>query len=600
MYVILTMPLVRVTKEQDASSIDEIILEEGAIVNGEQLENFLLFFLPNGESRPELASIRGNLLSVDKEYRLPGKLVNHCQDFYCYQYRVGFDHIPSIFWKGLIGIEDYRFLDHFGIDFKSILRAIVTDLKELRLAQGGSTLTQQLVKNLFLSNKKTVGRKLREIIYSIYIEFRFSKEEILEAYFNEVYWGALEGIQIKGIHAAALYYFNTPLDHITPYQAAILISLLKGPTYYHPINHLDRLKDRTNTVLKKLVDLNLFSYKVSNVWNESQWKTWHQALISRSEKKLKRAIWQTTRTEKQYFTTYELYSFIVSVNNTLKSIEQRIGDKDIAVKAVIGMPFTNKEEFSFYSKVERQTLRAIHEEYHQVGSALKPIIYSIFMAHGKSLFDTVSTEELSLNLKSGIWTPREAHEIEEKEITLLEALLKSYNRPLIRVAHELGFDSIEQDLLVFVPKIKSPLAEFPAQLLGAVELSPYELYQSYIKFVQKECRVLEEREPENILLLMSDPKETTVKMVVGDHIGDMRFFGKTGTSNDGLDNWYVFFDGRLLGVIWVGLEGKRSNEKLNLYGSVTAFKIFQDFLRDRGKRFNELNCDAGLAKDEQE
>ena len=127
--------------------------------------------------------------------------------------------------------------------------------------------------------------------------------------------------------------------------------------------------------------------------------------------------------------------------------------------------------------------------------------------------------------------------------------------------------------------------------MGAVELTLWELHDIYKKFISKECALGLNEENSGVLYLLSDPKQTTIRLAVGSVIGKQRFFGKTGTSNKGFDNWFLFFDGVRLGVIWVGLEGSRNVKQFRLYGSNTSFKIFELFARDSGRRFGELNCE---------
>jgi penicillin-binding protein 1B len=567
--------------------------EEGALVQYNEWKNFHLF----SSDPKKFKSVERNLIKdesislikegilLEKSFKIHDLLANDCKDIFCFQKQLDFAEIPSVFWKGLIGIEDQRFLDHSGIDPKSLLRALITDIREMRFVQGGSTLTQQLVKNLFLTNEKTFSRKLKELIVSIYIERNFTKENILEAYFNEFVWGSLQGIRVKGIHAASLFYFEKRPEMVGPYEAAILISLLKGPNYYHPLRNLKRLKGRTNLVFKKLVELNLFSQKNTAVWGEKRWKRWQKRLSKLEKDKPFEAAWFTLSDQGSYLNNYEKYIFKSKVNKLLGDLKADLGNKDLSVKAIIG-DISVEAKFKFYSKFERLKERAMTKEPHQLGSTVKPIIYRSFFNLGKTPEDIVLTEPITLELKSGDWTPTEAHTIDLPEVTLLTALQKSLNIPLIRTASELGFAEVEPLLKEFFPKLKSPLGEYPSQLLGAIELSMTGIYDLYEKFIKEECT-----KEENILFMLADPKLTTVSKSVGKYFSNLSFFGKTGTSNRGLDNWYVFFDGKSLGVIWVGLEGVRTDESLSIYGGTTAFQLFQGLYRDRGKRFNELSCD---------
>ncbi|TDJ06648.1 MAG: hypothetical protein E2O68_04695 [Deltaproteobacteria bacterium] len=572
-----------------------INFQEGALVQRGEWQNFHLFSSdPKRFKNVERALIKDESISlikegvlIEKSFKINDLLENDCKDIFCYQKQLDFAEIPSVFWKGLIGIEDQRFLNHSGIDPKSLLRALITDIKEMRFVQGGSTLTQQLVKNLFLTNEKTFSRKLKELIVSVYIERNFTKENILEAYFNEFVWGSMQGIRVKGFYAASLFYFQKRPERIDPYEAAILIGLLKGPNYYHPLRNLKRLKGRADLVFKKLVELNLFSHKNTAVWGDKRWKRWQKRLKKLEKDKPFEAAWFTLADKGSYLNNFEKYIFKSKVNKLLGGLRVALGKKDLSVKAIIG-DISGQETYKFYSKFERSKERAINNEAHQIGSTIKPIIYRTFFKLGKTPEDIVSTEPITLKLKSGDWTPTEAHIPEYPEITLIEALQKSLNIPVIRTANDLGMKELEPLLKEYFNNLKSPLEQYPSQLLGAIELPLSSVYELYKKFIKEECL---QEEGQNILFMLADPKLTTVSRMVGKYFRDLSFFGKTGTSNKGLDNWYIFFDGKSLGVIWVGLEGDRTGEGLSIYGGTTAFKLFQGLYRDRGKRFNELTCD---------
>ncbi|MBP9680135.1 MAG: transglycosylase domain-containing protein [Bacteriovorax sp.] len=590
----------------------QVLLEEGSVVKKDELLAFYLFSAERespegffaqkkqGNMLYELKEVPG-LLQVNQNIEIKNLLANDCTEIYCYQHYISFDYIPSIFWKGLIGVEDQRYLNHFGVDVKSIFRAFVTNIRKMRLEQGGSTISQQLVKNLFLTSEKTFSRKLKEMVMSVYIETKFPKEKILEAYLNEVYWGALQGVKIKGVLAASLFYFGKKPADITAYEGAILISLLKGPSYFSPLKKSERLKERSLVVYNKLIQENLIPNDLSLIWTDKNWENWLSKLKSLEKQQYYQSVWRTLHDSEPTLSNYEKYVLIQKVAD----VRSRINDKftsvkegknsvnDISVKVMLG-PLKGDSWYTYYSRIERNKEKAIYSERHQVGSTIKPIFYSFYEDFGKKLTDLVSTKEVQLKLLSGIWSPKEAHAIQEPEITLVEALLKSYNRPVIRIADEIGFEKIEEKLKPYFPSLKIPLREYPSQLLGSMELSVGELRDAYAHFLKDECQKIKsgERSQEaSVLYALSDPNLTTVENAVDAVMQKLRFFGKTGTTNNGYDNWYVAFDGKNLSLIWVGYEGERKTKSLGLYGATTAFNVFQNYYRDRGKRFQQFGCE---------
>ena len=589
-----------------------VVLEEGAVVKKDELQSFFLFSAEkpsfedfynlnkSNNSLYELKEVPG-LLQVNKNIEIINLLANDCTEVYCYQHYVSFDYIPSIFWKGLIGVEDQRYLDHFGVDLKSVFRAFVTNVRHMHFVQGGSTISQQLVKNLFFTNEKTISRKFKEVAVSIYIETKFPKEKILEAYLNEVYWGALQGIKVKGIVGASLFYFGKKPADISAFEGAILIGLLKGPSYFSPLKNNTRLKERALIVYKKLIEENLIPNDTKLIWKEADWARWIAKLNQQEKQRTYQSIWRTLNDNDPAISNYEKFTLIQKVADVRAKINEKftsnVNNKnsvsDISVKVMLG-PINTSNWYSYYSRIERNKEKALMSERHQVGSTVKPIVYSVFEEFGKKLTDSVSTKEIKLQLLSGPWSPKEAHVVKESETTLINALLQSANRPVIRIADEIGFDKIEEKLKPYFKNLKTPLKEFPSELLGSMELSVSELRDIYLQFIKEECRKIkagERTQNDSVLYALSDPNLTTVEHSVDAVMQKLRFFGKTGTTNNGYDNWYVAFDGKNLTIVWVGYEGERKTKSLGLYGATTAFNVFQNYYRDRGKRFQQFSCD---------
>jgi len=561
-------------------------LEEGAIINRYDLDDFLLFTEGQWDLSQHVKENKlrrkKDLFYVNESIELPKLILNDCSQVNCYQHRMSFESIPSVFWKTLIAIEDQRFLDHKGVDYKSILRALWYDLKSLKIVQGGSTITQQLVKNLFLSNEKTLIRKIKELIMAIYIESNFSKEAVLESYFNEFEWGSLQGLKVKGLYSACLYYFGKKPSDINLYEAAILIGLLKGPYYYHPLKYPKRLKFRTEVVYKKLIELGFIKESVNLRWSEEQWEKWLVFLKSNEKQKSQSVFWEIQRDS--ILTPYENFVFLKKA----RELENQINNKNISIKAVMGHINDPDKKFYYYSREQRNKALALSKERHQIGSVIKPFIYRVLRGKYDDLEKEFSLDPLELDLKSGKWKPGEAGSLDSGEVSLKEALIKSLNRPLIRASSEFGFEQLQESLEGWFDNLQKPLEEYPAQLLGAIELSVEELFLKYVRFFKEEC--LHRPIESNIVSLLSDPSQTTIRKMVGKYLKRHRFFGKTGTTNKGLNNWFVFFDGVKVGIIWVGWEAAQDIKDLKLYGSTTAFRLFQGFYLNNGLRFNEIDC----------
>ncbi|MBT3979950.1 MAG: hypothetical protein HOE90_01280 [Bacteriovoracaceae bacterium] len=586
-------------------SPQKTLLESDSTVLLGDLKSYLIFSEEITEIKSKFES--GDLVRkpdgyilVTKDLSLSPLTDNHCEFPYCYQHRLDFNKLPAKLWKGLIGIEDNRFLQHSGVDYLSILRALVADIKELKMVQGGSTLTQQLVKNLFLTNEKTIKRKLKEMILSVYIESKFRKEEILNAYLNEVFWGALQGVRIKGAYSASIFYFDKKISQLEDYEMAILISMLKGPYYYHPINKTKRLRGRVEIVFNKLKELNLIAAS-EKAWSERRWKRFISSLVKKNTTKPYLAFWKLTKKKKiQLFSEYESYVFNKVAREQLSRIRKSIkGDSDLAIKAVyLDIRCKDCKPYFYYSKEEKNSETAYSREKHQVGSILKPVIYKAYLGLGKSFDDIVSSGEISLNLKSGLWSPKEAYSIDDEELTVRQALQLSRNRPTIRIASELGFDNLEALLALDIEGLKSPLSEYPSQLIGAVELSVEQVANTYKKFLEAECYGRDEN-PHNGMVLdaLKDPNITTLRKVISKRLKGFQFFGKTGTTNNGYDAWFVGFDGYRLAIIWAGHEGRRSDVKFPLSGAGVSFRVFQNFALRMGSKMGLLDCPT-LYKDE--
>ncbi len=571
-----------------------LLFEEGSHLNKEDIRfiyglvrsapNYQQWLQANSET---LITQENNLLLM-KDLSLDIAGPERCDsNSFCLKLYQKLENIPSLIWRGLIGIEDNRFLEHSGLDFFSIMRAIFYDIKEMSFKQGGSTLTQQMAKNLFYSNKKTISRKIKEMVAALYLEKKLQKERIIELYLNEVYWGSHHGIQIRGYFMASMYYFNKRPQDLNSFEVSILIGLLKGPSFYNPLRHLDRLKVRTKAVMDRLVKVSLLEKDNIKIWSGPDWENWVKSLKSRLRDGRFMALAQSIFEPVDDDLFYEKFLLTLHSNEVVSDLKSKFKGMDFASKVLIKKLNLNKE-IRIYTKFERAKNIAIEKEKHQVGSILKPMIYSFYTKKGLLFTDYVSMDTIELNIKSGKWSPKEGYRNFPKEVEIKEALFKSYNRPVVRLAEKFGWKELEDYLIGIQIPLQTPLKEYPAQLLGSVEMSLNEIQNSYESFVKADCANGFEK---SILHLMSDPKNTTIKNHVGPILGELAFFGKTGTTNNGMDNWFVFFDGATLGIVWTGVE-KRDviNKNFRSSGASTSFGIFKKSYEARGKRFQELRC----------
>ena len=239
--------------------------------------------------------------------------------------------------------------------------------------------------------KKHSHENLKKWLLLFTLETKLPKEKILEAYLNEVYWGALQGIKIKGIVAASIFYFGKKPADITPYEGAILISLLKGPSYFSPLKKLERLKDRSLVVYNKLIEENLTPNDPKLIWDQKTWDSWILKLKQQEKNEYYQSIWRTLNDNDPSITNYEKFVLVQKVADVRSKINEKFNTNkgknsvdDISVKVMIGS-VSGGNPYGYYSRIERNKEKALFSERHQVGSTIKPIIYSIYEDFGRKL-----------------------------------------------------------------------------------------------------------------------------------------------------------------------------------------------------------------------
>ncbi|MBR9875145.1 penicillin-binding protein 1B [Vibrio sp. J1-1] len=576
----------------------------------------MLHFSDGGLQRIQSLESRGDLGYLRLEPKMLGMLEKDQNEQRLFLRR---DQFPEILVDALLATEDRNFYQHDGVSPLAIGRALVANIKAGRTVQGGSTLTQQLAKNLFLTRDKTLWRKLREAYIALILDYRYSKDRILEAYLNEVYLGQSGGEAIHGFGLASRYYFGQPISELRVDQLAMLVGMVKGPSYYNPIRYPERTKDRRDLVLRLLMQQNLLTAQEydqaasrpldtqSNPRIASRQPAYFQQLSIELKEKVGERF--KAETGLRVFTSLDP----VSQSKMEQAIAKKIpdlskrGGKELEaaavavdrhsgeIRAMVGGKRAGYDGFN----------RALNAS-RPIGSLVKPAIYLTALEQPEkyNLGTTLHDTPLSLKGSEGsVWTPRNYDRKYRGDVPLFIALAKSLNVPTVRLGMELGIPEVTATL-ERLGVSKDEIRPVPSMFLGAFSLTPLEVAQMYQTLTNsgKRARLTALRsviDMEGNVLYQSLPRAsrevdeqaawlTTYAMKQGVVQGTGRFLqnqfawaalaGKTGTSNDTRDSWFVGVDGREVTTIWLGRD---DNKPTNLTGASGALRVYAEYLSQR-------------------
>ncbi len=533
------------------------------------------------------------------------------------------DQIPEHLANAVVAIEDRRFYQHHGVDPRGIVRALLVNLWQGERAQGGSTLTQQLAKNYFLTQEKTYSRKIRELFFALALEYKFTKKEILAMYLNEVYLGQRGAMAICGVGQAAHFYFTKRVGDLELHEAALLAGLIQAPNFYAPDRHKDRARKRRNLVLQAMFDQGFIDADT----------------LKRATEKplgLHFAPYLATRTAPYFvdlvteqlgkiFPGRPLHAegFIVETSLDLRvqraaehALQQGLDSLDARTRpplegALVALEPTSGRILAMVggrdygrSQFNRAVLGA-----RQPGSAFKPLlVLAALQSSGSSLDPTSRLDDspLMLRVAGKKWSPRNSDRRFRGEVTLRQTIEQSINVPAVRLALDTGLEQVvdfyKRLELKHLPK------PVPSLALGAFEVSPLELAAAYTPiadqgFFARPIAVTRVLDREGHLLYSAQPirhRVATLPQVymvrdmmkgVLDHgtgkaarsLGyPFEAAGKTGTTNDSRDAWFVGLDTELLAVVWVGAD---SGASTGLSGARGALPIWTHFMKAVRRQF---------------
>lgn len=516
--------------------------------------------------------------------------------------------IPDHVKKAFVAIEDVRFYSHPGVDLIGILRALMHDIRARSMVQGGSTITQQLAKMLFLKPEKSVIRKVKEAIISIQIEKRYTKDEILGLYLNQTYFGT----RAFGIEAAAQAYFGKSAGQLSVAEAALLASLPKAPSQYSPFKNPQKAKERRSSVLEsmlkhKFITLDQYNKAIEEPLPAAPFYRKYEApyfveiLRQYLEQKYGTSI---------YTAGYKIYSTIdlnmqhiaeKALSNGVKNIEKRekpgVQAAFIAIDIRTGQIKAMVGGFDFWQTQFNRATQALR----QPGSAFKPFVYATAIKEGMTSKDVINDAPISFRgARPGqMWSPKNYDGKYHGTVTLRTALAKSLNAATVRLASRVGVKDIIDTAQIL--GIRSPLQPYLPLALGASDVTLLDMVQAYSAFATgKKMELISYNRIENrdkIVLEELYPKQTEV--LDGDTVKEMQIllgavisegtatkakglgrpvYGKTGTTNGYSDAWFVGFDERLAVGVWVGRDNHKSIGNKET-GSMAALPIWIEFMK---------------------
>ena len=507
------------------------------------------------------------------------------------------EDISPFFTKAIIGVEDSRFYRHSGIDHKGLMRALWTNLRQKRIAQGGSTITQQLSKNLFFSFERNWVRKIKELLIAFQLEATFSKEQILEAYCNQIYFGS----GAYGVEEAAQVYFGKRAKDLTLLQAALLAGLPNSPNNANPFSHYERAMQRTNYVLDRMVSENLISINEKELAQQSSLDLTNPRVDSNPNLYfVDQVLEQIERSYGKEFvhfgglkifttldTRYQKFAF-KSARNHLEALEDKIvkepSDGPLqaalvaveynsgAVRAMLGGKDYSYSQFN----------RAVSNN-RMPGSSFKPFVYFTAMKElGYSPSSVVVDEPFELDIPgSEPWSPQNFDKEFAGNIILKKALMKSINVISAKLINEVGVEKVIRTARQF--GIKSSLGKNPSLALGTSGLSPYEVASAYSVIanlgIYNEPYLIQHIEdfqgnrlyenyyhgvqqflPDSLYPLLN-MMQGVVEGGTGRIVRRMGFRhpagGKTGTTNDFKDAWFNGFTKDISTSVWVGFDNNK-------------------------------------------
>jgi penicillin-binding protein 1B len=529
------------------------------------------------------------------------------------------ENTPDYLIQGLLATEDRDFYQHYGVSLKAIARAVWVNFKAGAVVQGGSTITQQLVKNFYLTSERSLWRKVNEALMALILEYRFSKDEILEAYLNEIYLGQDRASAIHGFGLASEFYFGRPLQNLELHHIASLVALVRGPSYYDPRRYSERSIKRRNLVLDEMHQLGYITKKQAQAA-----KAHKSAIVARAHRSVNRypafidLVKRQLRQEykEEDLTSEGLYIFTTldsqvqshledEVAKRLNNLEKRPKVQQLETAAVV----TRRDSGEIVGLLGSREASAAGfnralDAIRPIGSLIKPVVYLTALEYPDRYTVTTKVSDTAIEIKGPKgkdWNPKNYDNIEHGEVELHTALAHSYNLATVRIGMDVGIARIAKTLRDL--GVTREVDLFPSLLLGASPLTPLEVTQMYQTLAGdgfatplRSIRDVVAHDGERLQSYPYTVRQTIdssaayvtnsmLQEVMTEGTGRSAYLylspqlglaGKTGTTNELRDSWFAGFSGDYLAVVWVGRD---DNKPSGLTGASGALQVWIDLMK---------------------
>ena len=535
--------------------------------------------------------------------------------------------VPPLLVKAILAVEDERFYSHNGIDPIGIMRAMWVNFRSMSFQQGGSTLTQQLMKNFFLTDERTLSRKIPEAVMALIAERKYSKETILQNYLNEIYLGQRGSQGIFGISEAAQFYFSKQLSDLTVAESALLAGLIRAPNRLSPYRSTDSATKRRNVVLAKMLDDRIITSKqydaavreklpdraLVKVTNDAPFyvdylrreldENYSHAVLTKDglrifssldlqlQRKAERALVEGLKKLEATHPALRRKGDNDSLEGAIVVVRPQTGE----IKAMVGGRNYQKSQFNRVFQAKRQP-----------GSIFKPFVFLAALTYGgqsgvKYTPETiVNDSQFTWNYDGKEWQPNNYNNEYFGAVTFRRALESSLNSATGRVAQDVGIRRVRE--IAKRLGIQSALPGVPSLALGSAEVTPLEVAVAFSTIANGGVRT----QPLAVKVVMDqstqplEKRDVRVEQVINPQLAHLMNYmlkgvldrgtatgarrmgftrpaaGKTGTTNDYKDAWFVGYTPDLLAVVWVGFDGQ---SKLNLSGAEAALPIWTEFMK---------------------